>query len=170
MSTSVLVPSDGDGLRRSLAAVHRRYAGHVHGRLKRTGHFWQGRFGCVALDEDHATAALRYVAMNPVRAGLSERAADWRWSSVHAWLDPDHGDGLTDTAPVVARHPDIAAMLAAGEEHTAFDRLRRAETIGRPVGDAAFVARLEQRAGRQLAPARRGRKPKAAEEISALSP
>ena len=69
----ILVPSDPDGLRRTLAAVHRRYAGHIHARLRRTGHFWQGRFGCAAMDEDHLGAALRYVALNPVRAGLGLR-------------------------------------------------------------------------------------------------
>ena len=37
----ILAPSDSDGLRRALAQVHRRYAGHIHARLKRTGHFWQ---------------------------------------------------------------------------------------------------------------------------------
>src|SRR5436189_1154439 len=68
----ILVPSDADGIRRALAAVHRRYAGHVHARLKRTGHFWQGRFGCVAMDQEHLGAALRYVALNPVRARLVE--------------------------------------------------------------------------------------------------
>jgi putative transposase len=41
----VLMPGDPDGLRRALAPVHRRYAGHVHPRERRTGHFWQGRFG-----------------------------------------------------------------------------------------------------------------------------
>lgn len=46
----VLVPADTDGLRRALAMVHRRYAGHVHARMMRTGHFWQGRFGAVAMD------------------------------------------------------------------------------------------------------------------------
>src|SRR4051812_18728059 len=77
----ILVPKDPDGLRRALAPVHRGYAGHVHARERRTGHFWQGRFGCVAMDEDHLAAAVRYVAMNPVRAGLCTHAADWRWSS-----------------------------------------------------------------------------------------
>jgi putative transposase len=38
----VLVPSDADGLRRALAPVHRRYAGIIHARRKRRGHFWQG--------------------------------------------------------------------------------------------------------------------------------
>jgi putative transposase len=47
----VLVPSDADGLRRALAAVHRRYAGVIQARRKRTGHFWQGRFGAVVMDE-----------------------------------------------------------------------------------------------------------------------
>jgi putative transposase len=80
----ILVPSDSDGLRRALAPVHRRYAGYIHSRQKRTGHFWQGRFGAVAMDERHLAAALRYVALNPVRARLVERARDWRWSSAPA--------------------------------------------------------------------------------------
>src|SRR6202012_1975939 len=94
-----LVPSDEDGLRRALAPVHRRYAGRVHTRLKRTGHFWQGRFGAVAPDEEHLMAAVRYVALNPVRARLVDRADEWRWSSVHAHLS-GVSDGMTAQEPV----------------------------------------------------------------------
>ena len=57
----ILVPSDPDGLRRALAALHRRYAGVVHARPKRAGHFWQGRFGAAVMDKEHLAAALRYV-------------------------------------------------------------------------------------------------------------
>jgi putative transposase len=64
----IVNPSDPDGLRRALAQVRWRYAGHVHARRKKTGHFWQGRFGAVAMDEAHLAAALRYVAMNPAPA------------------------------------------------------------------------------------------------------
>ena len=71
----ILVPSDADGLRRALAPVHRRYAGVIHARRKRTGHFWQGRFGCVAMDEAHLAAALRYVSLNPVRRASSTARA-----------------------------------------------------------------------------------------------
>ena len=66
----ILVPSDPDGLRRALARVHRSYAGAIQSRRKRTGHFWQGRFGAAAMDEEHLAAALRYVSLNPVRARL----------------------------------------------------------------------------------------------------
>jgi putative transposase len=114
------------------------------------------------MDEAHLGAALRYVALNPVRARLVKRV---RWSSVHAQLGRD--DGVTATAPVCARYPDFAALIAAGEDELLSQRLRRAETIGRPIGQTAFLKRLERDSGRTLAPARRGRKRM---EISALSP
>ena len=157
----ILVPSDEDGLRRMLAPLHRRYAGRVHARLKRTGHFWQGRFGCVAMDEAHLGAALRYVALNPVRARLARRAADWRWSSTPVLLGLVADDGVTVKAPVLERYPDFAALVEAGEDEVLFQRLRQAETIGRPLGSEAFVGQLELASGRTFKPARRGPKPKA---------
>jgi putative transposase len=154
----ILVPSDPDGIRRAMAPLHRRYAGHIHARMKRTGHFWQGRFGCVAMDEDHLAAALRYVALNPVRARLVERARDWNWSSAHAQLGLD--DGITDTSAIHERFPDFAALLTSGEDEAMSQRLRRAETIGRPIGNTAFLEHLERDSGRALAPAKRGPKPR----------
>jgi putative transposase len=156
----VLVPADTDGLRRVLALTHRRYAGHIHARMKRTGHFWQGRFGAVAMDEPHLVAALRYIALNPVRAGLAERPQDWRWSSVHAHLS-GRDDGVTTVAPVAERLPHFAEFLAGGPDEAMFERLRRSETIGRPLGNVAFLETLETRLNRSLKPAKRGPKPKA---------
>ena len=121
----ILAPSDPDGLRRALAQVHRRYAGHIHARLKRTGHFWQGRFGAVVMDETHLAAALRYVALNPVRAGLVGQARDWPWSSVHAHLAAQD-DGITAVAPVLSRYPDFAAFIGITVTVHAIDTLRLA--------------------------------------------
>lgn len=154
----ILVPADADGIRRALAAVHRRYAGHIHRREGRTGHFWQGRFGCVAMDEAHLAAALRYVVLNPVRARLVEQAADWPWSSIHAQLDPGAHDGVTAVDPVRQRYPDFARLIEAAEEDEMIARLRRGESIGRPIGDSDFIAALEVSSGRSLLPRKRGPK------------
>ncbi|HVA11752.1 MAG TPA: transposase [Stellaceae bacterium] len=154
----ILVPADEDGLWRALAPVHRRYAGHVHARGRRTGHFWQGRFGAVAMDEEHLGAALRYVALNPVRARLVERATDWPRSSGHAHLAAAD-DGITAWAPVLERYPGFAALIDTGPDAVAFERLRQAESIGRPLGGDAFLARLEATAQRHLKPRKRGPKP-----------
>ena len=155
----VLVPSDEDGLRRALSRVHRIYAGRIHERLQRTSHFWQGRFGCAAMDDEHCCAALRYVAMNPVRAGLVSKCTDWRWSSARAQLGIE-GDLLTDVPAVRERVSDFAALLRSAEDEEAAIRLRRAETVGRPVGSTAFLDALEKQYGRTVKPAKRGRRQK----------
>jgi putative transposase len=156
----ILVPHEVDGIRRCLSAVHRRYAGSIHARMKRTGHFWQGRFGCVAMDEQHLGAAVRYVALNPVRARLVDRAEDWPWSSVHAHLGRGGDDRVTAIAPVLQRYPDFAELLAAGEDAEMSLRLRKAEAIGRPVGDETFLNTLERQSGRTLQPLKRGPRPR----------
>jgi putative transposase len=154
----ILVPSDPDGLRRALARVHRGYAGAIQTRRKRSGHFWQGRFGAVAMDEAHLAAALRYVSLNPVRARLVQRAQDWRWSSTRAHLR-GKADGLTELAPIRDRFPDFADLLAGEPGTDMFARLRAAESIGRPLGNDRFLARLERLTGRTLKPGKRGPKP-----------
>jgi putative transposase len=154
----ILTPKDADGLRRALAPLHRRYAGHINARRKRSGHFWQGRFGAVALDEAHLAGALRYVALNPVRARLVQRARDWPWSSVRAHLRR-RDDKVTSLSPVLDRFPRFADLLEEGPDPELFERLRRAESIGRPLGDDRFIRKLERLTRRVLKPAKRGPKP-----------
>jgi len=100
------------------------------------------------------------------RRRLVQRAEDWPWSSVHAYRNPDESDGVTDIDAVKSVLKPVAALMAAGEENTRFDALRKSETIGRPVGDDDFLSRAEKIFGRPLSPARRGPKPR----LSALSP
>lgn len=168
----IVVPGDEDGLRRTFADAHRRYTGLINARHQWTGHLWQGRFGAVAMDEAHLLAAARYIALNPVRAKLAARAEDWPWSSVHAHLSGED-DGLVTVAPLAARYPDIAAMLAeqAGDS-AAWAKLRKAESTGRPIGGEEWLDELERRTGRRLKAKRRGPRPKERGngEFSKLSP
>ena len=155
---AVVVPADEDGLRRTFGDLHRRYTAYVNARARRTGHVWQGRFGSVAMDEAHLFHALRYVSLNPVRARLVERAADWRWSSVGAHL-AGKDDRVVRVAPALERVGNFAAFLAEDfDQDEAWLALRRAESIGRPIGDATWIAALEARTGRTLAPGKRGPK------------
>lgn len=150
----IVIPASEDGLRRTFADAHRRYTGMINARHQWTGHLWQGRFGAVAMDEAHLLAAVRYVALNPVRAGLVKRAEEWPWASTRAHLER-RDDALVTVAPVLDRYGDVATLLELdGEEseNVAWSALRKAETTGRPVGSAEWLAELERRTGRQLMP------------------
>jgi len=107
----------------SRPAVHRRYAGIIHATRKRSGHFWQGGFGCAVMDEDHFAAAVVYVMLNPVRAA---RGAGARLAMVErARLSKK--DGLTQTQPVLERFPDMGEMLKHEADADALRRLRAAK-------------------------------------------
>ncbi len=156
----VAVPSDEDGLRRTFRYVHRHYTGYINARLRVTGHLWQGRFSSVAMDEPHFVTALRYVALNPVRARLVKRATDWPWSSTRALL-AGVDDNVVKVAPALARVGDFAAFLSEDfDEALTYAALRSAESVGRPVGSAEWLTDMEQRLGRVLAPGKRGPKGK----------
>ena len=156
----IVCPETSDGLARALGSAHRRWANFVNARGRWRGHLFDGRYASVAMDEDHLLAAVRYVALNPVRARLAARAEHWPWSSVHAHLKKEN-DALVDVEPVLGRVDRFADLIAAPGEDPAFAAIRAAETTGRPLGNADFVAGLERLLGRPIARRAPGRKPKA---------
>lgn len=128
-----------------------------------TGHLWQGRFSSVGMDEQHLYAALRYVALNPVRACLVARAEDWRWFSVRAH-HAGEDDHVVRVAPALERIGDFEAFLGADfDEAFTYAALRKAETIGRPVGSAEWLQDMATMTGLSLVPGKRGPKPKGIE-------
>lgn len=152
----VLVPEDEHGLSRTFGELHRRYTGFINARRRTTGHLWQGRFGSVAMDEEHLYQAFRYVALNPVRAGLTKRPEDWPWSSTRA-LIAGVDDHVVRVAPALARVGDFAAFLGEEfDEALSYAALRKAESVGRPVGSADWLAAMEERTGKVLAAKQRG--------------
>jgi putative transposase len=155
----IVTPADADGLRATFAEAHRRYTGTINARFGWTGHLFQGRFGAAAMDEAHLLAAVRYLALNPVTAGLVARPEAWPWSSVRAQLR-GRDDALVKTAPLRALIPDFAGFLGAVADRDALARIERGPTIGRPLGPADWVTALEARLGRPLAPRKRGPKPR----------
>ena len=105
----------------------------------------------------HLRAAVCYVSLNPVRAGLVARAEDWPWSSVRAHL-AGRVDTLASVRPVLERVPDLGELLKNDCDEI-FAVLRRAERNGRPAGAEEFVTGLERLLGRPIARHAPGRKP-----------
>jgi putative transposase len=57
--------------------------------------------------------------------------------------------------------PDFAALLAMPTDVATTTRIERAPTIGRPLGRPEWIAMLERRLGRPLAPRKPGPNPRA---------
>ena len=149
----VAVPATDDGLHRVLKPLHMRYAQRINRARGWKGHLWQGRFFSSPLDEAYLWAAVRYVERNPVRAGMIERAEDYRWSSAAAHCGK-RSDSLLKLASgwgkQFAQMEGWSDWLSAGDGTEEIQLLRRNVEKGLPCGSAGFVQGLGKLAGRLL--------------------
>ena len=121
------------------AGMHRAtfvYAQYFNRKYALDGHVFQGRFSTVLIRSDvQFLAAIRYVVTNPVRAGLTARAEQWRWSSYRATAGIRRPPDFLSVDRVLAyfgSHPDerrqrFAAFVAEEEEAI---RRERAAAVG----------------------------------------
>ena len=83
-----------------------RYVGYFNRRYARTGTLFEGPFKSMFIDsETYWFTCMRYVELNPVRAGLVSEASAYRWSSYRA-----HALGVEDR--IIVPH---SLYLALGE-------------------------------------------------------
>jgi putative transposase len=156
----VVIPESAEGLSRFMGQVHRAWGQRINKRLGRKGHFCQGRFWCYVMDRRHYLAAVRYVLLNPVRAGLVRKPEDWPYSSIRAHLARED-NVLVTVAPLDGVIDDWKAFLEGEGDDEAERRLREHIRSRLPLGSDEFVSDLERRTGLPLRKPRIGRPPKA---------
>jgi len=145
----IVVPDEKQSLAKLFGTAHHRYAKRVNALHDWRGHLWQERFFSVVMDEAHTLAAIRYVELNPVRAGLVRRAEDWQWSSVHRHLG-NHSDSLVDDSVLCEAISDWCGFLSQPNS-TDFEKSLRSQTsCGRPTGDDRFIEVLERKTARRI--------------------
>ena len=164
-------PQEADGLQRLLRPLHARYAQHINRRFDWSGHLWQGRFFSATLDEPYFWSAVRYVERNPVRAGMTRRAEDYRWSSAQAHCGLRR-DSILSTRPrwgvLIAEMRDWARWLEVDEPADRLETLRTRTEQGLPCGSGPFVRKLSSLAGQALQSRPRGRPRKSQKGDGAL--
>ncbi|MHB1100107.1 MAG: transposase, partial [Burkholderiales bacterium] len=149
----VAVPETDDGLQRMLKPLNMRYAQRINRAQNWKGHVWQGRFFSSPLDDDYLWATVRYVERNPVRAGIVDRAENYRWSSAAAHCGI-RSDGVLDLksrwSKQFAAVEDWSAWLSEADEMEKVRILRQNSEKGLPCGNLDFIQRLGLIVGRML--------------------
>ena len=119
----------GAGLKR----IHEDYGRSVNHRRDESGHVFGARFyNRIVRNERHLLACLRYIARNPVEAGICRNACDWPWSGHRALA------GLTDSPAFL--NVDAAYEHLGRDAHEARANYRR--LVAR--SDEALLADLQR--------------------------
>lgn len=142
-----------------MQTLGRRYVRYINDALCRTGTLWEGRYkSCLVDSERYVLACYRYIELNPVRAGMTTTAGDYRWSSYAAngLAGPDQ---LLSPHPVYTKlAPDpaercrryrelVAAAVAADELEAIRLYVQRQRALGSDRFQAAIEQQLDRRAG-----------------------
>jgi REP element-mobilizing transposase RayT len=132
---------------RQLNGVYTQTSNRRHGRV---GHLFQGRFKAILVDSDAYLLELsRYIVLNPVRAGMLKRVAQWPWSSYRACV------GLAEAPDWLA----VDGILAQFAKRRSLAQERYAQFVAEGVnapspwaqlkgqvflGDEGFVQRMQK--------------------------
>jgi len=154
----VVVPDRPDSLAKLFKEGHRKYTRRINSRMRWIGHLWQERFHSFPMDEQHLLGVVRYVELNPVRAGICANATDWPWSSVHAHFRKED-DILVDVAPMLDRISDWSTYLNERVEVSVLDNFRKHTNSGRPAGSEGFLDELEELTGQRFRKRKPGPRP-----------
>src|SRR5258708_15316080 len=92
----VVLPTHDDSLAKTMRELHGRYARYRNAIERGTGHLWQNRYYSCAFEGVRMASVMRYVELNPVRAGLVRCAEDFAWSSALIHLGGNDALGLVD--------------------------------------------------------------------------
>jgi putative transposase len=81
----LLVETTDESLPNGMQRLNLGTACAFNRRYETTGHLFEAPYGSVPVTrQGHAVWLIRYLAMNPVEAGLCRRPEDWPWSSYGA--------------------------------------------------------------------------------------
>jgi len=98
----LLLETNLDDLSAGMQLLNGGYAMTFNRRHRRTGHLFGNRFWSEPIERDeHLLECCRYIAWNPVRAGLCTRPEDWQWASYPAVLGLDRLPSFLATEPTL---------------------------------------------------------------------
>ena len=119
---------------------------HAHQDSVGTGHVYQGRYKSFLVESDeHLWAVCRYVERNALRAGLCERAEQWRWSSLwrRTFGDEECREVLSKWPTDVPKNW-LTRVNQAESQHE-LEALRRCISRAQPFGDDNWTEQMTKR-------------------------
>lgn len=152
-----------------MQAVGCRFARLMNLRWGRTGTLFEGRFrSSLVQSEAYLLTCMRYIELNPVRAGIVRHPSDYQWSSFRANATGDPSTPLVAHevycqlgADPFERGLHYRELVAEGVPVRELEQIRASVRQGRALGNEDFSNRLQASLGRPIAPVRLGRPPEA---------
>ncbi|MBC7624928.1 MAG: transposase [Aeromicrobium sp.] len=168
-------PTLEDSISKTFQSAGRKYVQYFNFTHKRSGTLWEGRYRATVVDtETYLLKLMRYIELNPVRAGMVVHQRDYKWSSYRFYA---YGEDDLNTNWLIAHDQYVALARTDAERRVAYRSLFRAEENeeelnnireashkGWALGSEKFGREMEALSTRRASPAARGRPKKSSGE------
>lgn len=131
-----------------------RYTRWINDKFRKTGHLFQGRYKALLVDQDsYLIELVRYIHLNPVRAGLVNQPEDYQWSGHNCylgnenltWLTTDWVLGQFGEERTTARH-NFTKFINEGKGLDSDNKFHHgSKKDGRIIGDDVFLDKILNR-------------------------
>jgi putative transposase len=160
----LITPHDEAGVGKAMQMLGRYYVQYYNYSYQRTGTLWEGRYKATLVDsEAYLLTCMRYIELNPVRAGMAGHPSEYPWSS-YRYNAMGKPDGL------VTPHLEYRRLGKTDEERQAAYRqlfrshipesslaeIREATNKAWVLGNERFKQRIQKQLERRVEPSAKG--------------
>ncbi len=161
----LLTPERKDSVGCLFQSIGRHYVRYINSTYQRHGGLWEGRYKANIIDSQrYLFSCMRYIELNPVRAGMVSHPAEYRWSSYAA-------NALGTSNAILSAQYEYTKLGSTADERQSVYRgligrdkctddleiLRSALQTGTPIGNDKFIAEIETTLGVKVGFAHPGR-------------
>ena len=94
----ILLEDINGDLPKIMKYIGENYAMYFNWRYKRVGHLYQGRYRSIIVEkEKYLKEVVRYIILNPIRAGLVDKLINYNWSCYYEYIGKNKRFKLTET-------------------------------------------------------------------------
>ena len=134
-----------------------KYSIYIHKKRKLKGKLWEDRYYTSCLDEDYFLTSLKYVELNPFRAGMEKNLGEYSWTSYRERIKSSKYSILDDLPEDIQIRNWDEVILSGLKEEEKWEALKRCIAQNKPFGNEEFVKKLEQKSGLNLTTRKQGR-------------
>lgn len=160
----LITPQHPGAIGKLMQMLGRYYVQYFNYHYKRTGTLWEGRYKATLIDtETYLLTCMRYIELNPVRAGMVAHPVDYSWSSYHGNATGQVDELLTPQCEYRRlgrtpkdRHVAYRQLFRDRIAQNTIDEIREATNKAWVLGNDCFRQKIERQLKRRAGPIAKG--------------
>jgi putative transposase len=160
----LITPQEEQSIGKAMQMLGRYYVQYYNYTYQRTGTLWEGRYKATLIDsEAYLLTCMRYIELNPVRAGMVAHPSEYPWSSYRCNAQGEANELITHQLEYrrlgktdEERQAAYRLLFKSHIPESSLNEIRDATNKAWVLGNDRFKQRIQKQLERRVEPNARG--------------